>query len=952
MGVNRRGIVIEIVGDERSYLRAAQNTIASNTRLDASFKRVGVNANASADAQIAAAVKARRAMQANATALTAAAQRAPAGSEQQIAAAALAADAQRKLARAYGATTAEGERFSVSAKTGERDLGKLTRGALAGSGVFSGLGRSLAFASGGFLAFSSGAALIRNSIDAARALAVTQRQVDAQLKTTGGTWKQYGDQITRTDLSLSHVSGFTNQELLQSFGYLDRATGNVNQALKLNALAADVARGRNISLSAAALALGKAVDGSATSLRRLGIVVPKNLEGMKALAYVQQKFAGQAQAGASAADRFHATLVDSEEIIGAALLPTVNRYLGELGNWLAKMNESGRLQKDVNRDVRDAEAVFHGLGTAIHAVDSVTGSFENTLKDVLELALVVKVARWATALAELATAWKGVTTAAQTAAGAQALAAGETAGAGIAGAVGVGALGTAAVGSSAVVARIGQYTGATATADATTARFASTASKLGGALRAIPFAAAIPLLKSISDSERNIVTRHTGSIGRDVFDAVGTFASGITSGNFANDIFGGGSKAKPLPLYFDPQVLHPGRFLFPSFTGGTPFSIGDLAGAQKVGGPFGTAQPETQFRMSFALTSRENLAAAQAALTKSTQDDVAAARQVVARIKKLLDEGRLHGQALIQALGLEATALGTIWSAETTAAQKRAQAAQAAQQRIVQQIQNAIDPLPLEVALSRAQAFGQPIVPRLKALLAAAERGYQRALAAHNLALEKQALDQIASLKQQIQTATTQASVTFTASPQLQLALARDQALGLSDTKDLLKLKAAILRFIRTHKKNIQAEIDAYNQLAQVNQQLGSSATSALGGFKQLDTAKLARGLGLTRAQLKALRARLSQVGPGGTVPGDGTGAFGVVIDPTTGRVRRRHHRHEELPRGAGDSGLGGTRPIVVRNEIELNIDGKRFMQFVTKSEQRRRRRNPTQRRGPNAATA
>jgi hypothetical protein len=35
-----RGIVIEIIGDDRSYLRAAENTIAANTKINTSFKAV------------------------------------------------------------------------------------------------------------------------------------------------------------------------------------------------------------------------------------------------------------------------------------------------------------------------------------------------------------------------------------------------------------------------------------------------------------------------------------------------------------------------------------------------------------------------------------------------------------------------------------------------------------------------------------------------------------------------------------------------------------------------------------------------------------------------------------------------------------------------------------------------------------------------------------------------
>ena len=77
------GIVIELIGDERSYLRSVSNTLTANTKLDASFKQVGVNATLSADAQIKAAVRAQEALRANAVALSARAASLPGGSREQ-----------------------------------------------------------------------------------------------------------------------------------------------------------------------------------------------------------------------------------------------------------------------------------------------------------------------------------------------------------------------------------------------------------------------------------------------------------------------------------------------------------------------------------------------------------------------------------------------------------------------------------------------------------------------------------------------------------------------------------------------------------------------------------------------------------------------------------------------------------------------------------------------------
>jgi hypothetical protein len=263
--------------------------------------------------------------------------------------------------------------------------------------------------------------------------------------------------------------------------------------------------------------------------------------------------------------------------------------------------------------------------------------------------------------------------------------------------------------------------------------------------------------------------------------------------------------------------------------------------------------------------------------------------------------------------------LSTIWSAESATAQKRAAAATAAKAKIQTELANSIDPLKIEVELSRAQATGASTLPALKKLLAAARAALAKGL---SLALQKQALDQITSIKQQIAAARQGTFTPFAQSPQLQLELAKEQALGTSQTQTLLKMKKAAERALKAAKGNIQKQTDIWNQIYAINQQLGQSAATALGGFKQASTRALTKGLGLTDAQLRALRARLSQLGPGGTVPGTGTGAAGFII------------------------GTDG-RPLIVHTHV--NIDGKRVANNVTRHQQRHRRRNPHQRRGPNA---
>ncbi len=799
---------------------------------------------------------------------------------------------------------------------------------------------------------------------------VSQRQAARQLQVTGKSWKDYGRRIEDTLLSESHLSGFTRVDLLQAFTSLERVTGNVRNSLKLTALAADVARGRHISLAAASNALAKAEAGSFSALRRLNIVVPQGATKMQALAFVTKEYAGQALSGTSAQDRFNATWVNTQEIIGTALLPTVNRMLTSLGDWLNKQEQTGKLQRNVNQILHDGSVVAHALGDAIHFVDSVTGSFANTLKILIEFQFArIVLNKWVPALEALAAKWGLVAGAAEGAAAAEsgALGAGGLKGA----AGGVAAVGAVGGGRS-ILPRGGAGLVFSTKANELTKASLATESKIPIATKAMtaagvafeafaPLAATIIALQVIQSntykklqaeirSQADKGGSFFGSIVHDLTDNIFQVA-GDTKDSFNNMIhtwegFLGLLNEQQVSvarqIAQERQALGLTRLdrLFPTTAGG--------GGA---GGPFGNARPMTQYFKHFALTFHQLQVQAQDALTQSTADDVRSARQIVAEIRAKLNRGQFHGQALLDALGLEQTALSTIWAAEAATAQKRAARAQAAKQKILAALQNSIDPLKLEIELSRAQAFGLPTLPVLKKLLAAALAALRKGLTG---ALEKQALDQITSLKQQIKAAETSPDVSFQVPAKLSLDLARDQALGRDTTKDLLKIRKAILKFISTHRKNIAALTDAYNQLASINQQLGSSASSALGLFKQASTKALTEGLGLSDDQRRRLRQRLAGLGPGGTVSGSGVGAAGFAIDPTTGRPIG-------AGRSGGRSGGAGGGSIAARTlaaiekldkrpiHVTVEMDGAVVTDKITKRQQRKGSRNSSQRRGPNA---
>ncbi len=960
-------LVLRLIGDATSGLRAVDQQILALGKLDTATTdstRISELSAAKRVATIEKSITSQRALITSYEELKAAA---VSTGRSTVAVDIAMADANAKLNRTLGVTSTGLTKTSAGAKTAENDIGKLTRGALAGSGVISSLGRSLAFASGGFIAVAGTATLLHNAITEALGFAATEKQVTAQLKTSGLSFEENKAQILDNLTAQSKLSAFTRGDLLQSFGYLVRVSGDVDQSLKLTAIAADVARGRHIALSSASIALAKALGGSSTALRRLGIIVPASAKGMDAIRYVAQKFAGQAEAGATSADHLRTSLVNAGETIGTDLLPTFNRLATEFGDWLSKMDASGKLQKDANEAITVLGYAFHALGGAIKIVDDATGGFKNTLAILIGLELGSKILSWGRALTILAGEWglvgKAATEAgvAQSAALAETGAAGATGGAaaGLTGGYGirglVGGYGGGLLGSAIQRARYGRtaFSGASfavgSGGEATgLAAGAAGVSATGVGALAVAALLATDALAGLAKQANDAAGG--GSLGRNIIGGVEGVLTGGLFGNSNAGILG--------------QVLHRDS-AFRQFLSPTPPPPVNLVKPGAFGlsnaslfgpvpsGMFGTAQPMAHFWKQFEIGLKITMAQLQAALTKGTADDLAVARQIVARVKGQLSRGQLSGPALQGALTAEANALSTIWAAEAAAAQKRAAAAAAAKQKIIKQIQNAIDPINLQIAFARAEALGGNTTAVLRKQLAAAYNGLAKAIANGNKQLILQAYQQIKSIKDAIKAALTTATATFTVPAKLALDIARDQALGKGITDDLKEERRALYKWIASHRKNIQGVTDAYNQIAAINSQLNSDVVNAYGMFKKASVKALTENLGLTADQRRRLEERLSQRGPGGTTPGEGTGAAGYVIDPLTGRpVHAGHHSRNRRLQGSG--GVGGGGAPVIHNVIDLtvNISGKRVEASVTENQQRRRRHNPTQTRGPNAATS
>lgn len=244
---------------------------------------------------------------------------------------------------------------------------------------------------------------LKSTIGAAMDAEKSQKLMEAQLKASGLSYKAHAAEIENVIQKTSRLAALDDEDLQNAFSALARTTGDVTRALKDTGLAADVARGKNISLEAATALVTKAELGKVGALTKAGIAaqaVTTAQDALKAsgdkytaaqmdaakaadavatkqalLATLQSKFAGAAEAygstAAGAQDRFRVAVENLQEAIGLKLLPIIASAVTRVAEWVTKLSESESVQRVMSRVVADLGVAFHALGEALHVIGEV-----------------------------------------------------------------------------------------------------------------------------------------------------------------------------------------------------------------------------------------------------------------------------------------------------------------------------------------------------------------------------------------------------------------------------------------------------------------------------------------------------------------------------------------------------------------------------------------------------
>lgn len=191
----------------------------------------------------------------------------------------------------------------------------------------------------------------------------SQLQLRAALEANIESWDGNTDAIERTIDARTRL-GFADDAQRESLASLVTVTENVNDALKIQRTAMDLARLKGIDLASAAKVLGNAYAGATGQLAKMGIRLGKGVSGMEALEAVQERVSGQAEAYAkSSIGKMEALDIKVDELkesIGGLMQGPADMFVG----WLSSVVDVLDGPDGANAQVKDLAAEVRNLYTA------------------------------------------------------------------------------------------------------------------------------------------------------------------------------------------------------------------------------------------------------------------------------------------------------------------------------------------------------------------------------------------------------------------------------------------------------------------------------------------------------------------------------------------------------------------------------------------------------------
>lgn len=149
---------------------------------------------------------------------------------------------------------------------------------------------------------------------------------------TGVAYETCRGQIEAYLASVMRSTNYTDEQAANALNRLVLVTGDVNTAMAQMPLVLDVAAARQMDLDSAAQAVGRAMDGQYESLNRLFPGINQCTSASEALAFMQGKVTGAAEASVNPFTQLKNTMGELAESIGSAVLPTIKAVVDWIRN--------------------------------------------------------------------------------------------------------------------------------------------------------------------------------------------------------------------------------------------------------------------------------------------------------------------------------------------------------------------------------------------------------------------------------------------------------------------------------------------------------------------------------------------------------------------------------------------------------------------------------------------
>lgn len=221
---------------------------------------------------------------------------------------------------------------------------------------------------------AAGAAAVGFGVMAVKAASEAQVKMagmDATLRTMNGNFDKNREAVLKAASAVTKL-GFDDETAAVSIANLYQRTGDLNKSVELNALAMDLARAKHLDLATASNMVGMVMSGNGKVLKQFGIELDDTKGPMIALAELQKKVAGQADAASKT------FLVQKQilgevwgnflEDVGTKLLPLLSKLMVKITdfaqNTLPKWEEKVR---SITTWLKEHQVVIYMVAGAIMA---------------------------------------------------------------------------------------------------------------------------------------------------------------------------------------------------------------------------------------------------------------------------------------------------------------------------------------------------------------------------------------------------------------------------------------------------------------------------------------------------------------------------------------------------------------------------------------------------------